>query len=105
MNTPVGDQHSREYNEVIRVATVRWAILEQLKKPSAGMFHAPSCCIANFCLCVGFEDVIRTHFRLKRSLVWRQVRKWLSELEKHNSAQTAQLKGIMEDLKARVLSL
>jgi hypothetical protein len=46
-----GNQKSDEYNEVIRVATIKWAMAEQLKNPSPG-----------------FEDVIRTHFRFRLSL-------------------------------------
>ncbi len=64
MNTPAGDAHSRAYNDNIRAMTLRWAVLEQLRRPSAG-----------------FEEVIRTHFRVKRAELLRQCRTWLSESE------------------------
>jgi hypothetical protein len=48
MNTPHGKQQSIEYNEVIQLGTIRWTTTEQLRNP-----------------CPGFEEAIRTHFKLK----------------------------------------
>ena len=44
----------------IRLQTLKFAVLEQLRAPSAG-----------------FEDVIRTHFRVKRDLVRAQLDRWI----------------------------
>ncbi len=64
MNTPQGTKASNEYNEVIRQGTLRWAILEQLKYPSPG-----------------FEEVIRTHFKIKKEYVLKVANDWLKDAQ------------------------
>jgi len=59
---PSGIQHSREYNENIRAATMKWAMLEQLKRPSPG-----------------FEEVIKNHFKIKRAEILKQCHEWVKE--------------------------
>lgn len=60
LGTPEGDLRSANYNAVIREGTARFAILDQLRDPKAG-----------------FEDVIRTHFSLKRAEVQAQLATWI----------------------------
>ena len=55
--TAAGQQASKEYDANIRQATVRWAMLEQLRRPSPV-----------------FADVIARHFWLKRDEICKQVR-------------------------------
>eukprot|EP01119_Soliformovum_irregulare_P016147 TRINITY_DN463_c0_g1_i1.p1 TRINITY_DN463_c0_g1~~TRINITY_DN463_c0_g1_i1.p1 ORF type:complete len:692 (-),score=204.00 TRINITY_DN463_c0_g1_i1:151-2226(-) len=62
MNTPHGKQQSQEYNDVIRLGTLRWAIVEQLRTPSQG-----------------FEEVIKNHFLLKIPSLITQMKAWLKE--------------------------
>ncbi|XP_048586023.1 baculoviral IAP repeat-containing protein 6 isoform X2 [Nematostella vectensis] len=62
--TPSGQQNSQEYNANIRQACVRWAMLEQLRKPSA---------------C--FKEVIQSHFYLKKDEILQQCEKWIKEVE------------------------
>ncbi|XP_066259587.1 baculoviral IAP repeat-containing protein 6 isoform X2 [Euwallacea similis] len=62
--TPAGTVNSKDYNQNICQATVRWAMLEQILNP-----------------CPCFKDVINTHFYLKRHEVLAQVAKWIEELE------------------------
>eukprot|EP01120_Amphizonella_sp_Union-15-10_P006964 TRINITY_DN2302_c0_g1_i1.p1 TRINITY_DN2302_c0_g1~~TRINITY_DN2302_c0_g1_i1.p1 ORF type:complete len:364 (+),score=68.65 TRINITY_DN2302_c0_g1_i1:1-1092(+) len=62
MNTPKGDQQSKAYNEGIKIATLKWALLDQLKSPSPG-----------------FEEAIKIHFRLKRDEIMEQCYEWLKE--------------------------
>jgi baculoviral IAP repeat-containing protein 6 len=47
--TPEGDRKSNEYNAPLKEATMKFAMLEMLKKPPAG-----------------FEDVVRLHFRTNK---------------------------------------
>lgn len=54
--TPSGNQSSRDYNQNIGQATVRWAMLEQIVNP-----------------CPCFKDVIHAHFYIKRHEVIAQV--------------------------------
>ena len=54
---PQGRQASKSYNATIREATVRWGMLEMLAHPP-----------------VGFEEVVRTHFKLKKAEITQQVR-------------------------------
>lgn len=62
--TPTGNASSREYDANIRQATVKWAILEQLKNPSP---------------C--FREVVHKHFWLKRHKVLKQCEDWIAEME------------------------
>eukprot|EP00058_Branchiostoma_floridae_P025036 XP_002610526.1 hypothetical protein BRAFLDRAFT_65691 [Branchiostoma floridae] len=66
--TPSGMQSSREYDANIRQATVKWAMLEQLRNPSP---------------C--FKDVIQKHFWLKRVEVLGQCEEWISDIETYTS--------------------
>ena len=66
--TPSGTASSREYDANIRQATVKWAMLEQVRNPSP---------------C--FRDVIERHFWLKRHEIMAQVEEWISELEAGSS--------------------
>jgi baculoviral IAP repeat-containing protein 6 len=61
--TEAGERNSREYNAGIEIATVEWAMLDQIRHPSA---------------C--FKDVIHRHFWLKRAEVLSQCEKWLENL-------------------------
>jgi baculoviral IAP repeat-containing protein 6 len=56
MGTANGDKQSRMYNDNIRCGTVAWAMVDMLRAPPAG-----------------FEEVVRTHFRLRRGAVREQV--------------------------------
>jgi len=60
MGTDNGNQQSTLYNETIKIGTLRWALINQLKNPTPG-----------------FEDVIKTHFKLKRHKIVKQCRQWL----------------------------
>lgn len=64
--TPAGTASSIEYDANIRQATVKWAMLEALKKPS---------------LC--FKEAIRNHFYLKRKEIKEQCELWAKEMELH----------------------
>ncbi|CAH8824751.1 unnamed protein product [Trichobilharzia szidati] len=72
MGTPKGIAISYKYNARIRAATVRWAMINQLK-------HLP----------VGFEEVILKHFLHRRSFIISQVEQWILEMHNHE-----QFKGI-----------
>lgn len=63
--TPSGTHSSREYNSNIYQASVKWAMLEQLKNP-----------------CPCFKDVIHTHFWLKRNEICAQIENWITELSR-----------------------
>jgi hypothetical protein len=62
MHTPAGRLASQNYNDVIRVATARWAILDQLLHPSAG-----------------FEQVIERHFELHAAAIMAEIDSWIDE--------------------------
>lgn len=66
--TPSGTASSREYDANIRQATVKWAILEQIKSPS---------------LC--FKEVVHKHFWLKRHEVLQQCEDWICEMEAYSN--------------------
>ncbi|MFT7805918.1 baculoviral IAP repeat-containing protein 6 isoform X6 [Arapaima gigas] len=66
--TPSGTQSSREYDGNIRQATVKWAMLEQLRNPSA---------------C--FKEVIHKHFYLKRAEIMAQCEEWIADIQQYSS--------------------
>ncbi|XP_041105893.1 baculoviral IAP repeat-containing protein 6-like isoform X2 [Polyodon spathula] len=66
--TPSGTQSSREYDGNIRQATVKWAMLEQIRNPSP---------------C--FREVIQKHFYLKRAEIMIQCEEWISDIQQHSS--------------------
>ncbi|XP_059477801.1 baculoviral IAP repeat-containing protein 6 [Neocloeon triangulifer] len=66
--TPSGTHSSREYNSNIYQATVRWAMLEQLRQPSP---------------C--FKEVVHNHFWFKRHEIEQQIDGWIKELDSQSS--------------------
>jgi baculoviral IAP repeat-containing protein 6 len=62
MHTAQGIASNKEYSENIRYRTMEWAILDQLKHPSNG-----------------FEEVVRTHFKIKKNDVLDECLKWVNE--------------------------
>ncbi|CAF94074.1 unnamed protein product, partial [Tetraodon nigroviridis] len=66
--TPSGTQSSREYDGNIRQASVKWAMLEQLRNPSP---------------C--FKEVIHKHFYLKRTEIMCQCEEWIADIQQYSS--------------------
>jgi len=62
MGTPTGDAANRAYNEKIKCATIRWAMIDMLENPPKG-----------------FEDVIKVHFTLRRDYIVKTLYKWLED--------------------------
>eukprot|EP01098_Paradermamoeba_levis_P011129 TRINITY_DN4731_c0_g4_i3.p1 TRINITY_DN4731_c0_g4~~TRINITY_DN4731_c0_g4_i3.p1 ORF type:complete len:395 (-),score=154.58 TRINITY_DN4731_c0_g4_i3:38-1075(-) len=87
MGTKEGDQNNKDYNDNIRLQTIRWAMVEQLRKPSPG-----------------FEDVVQTHFRVNRQLIWKQCQEWLKE-STGNTEYHNKLKKTMDELKKELIAL
>ena len=73
-----GDERSRDYNENIRLQTMRFAIRDMLKKKPFGM-----------------EGVVSRHFALLKPVLLRQLARWLSEC-KSPSNKTAMEKAYVE---------
>lgn len=72
--TPAGTIASIEHDANIKQATVKWAMLEMIKKPS-----------------VCFKDVVVRHFYFKRKEIREQCEQWLREMELHvNDKQIGQ---------------
>ncbi|XP_034941309.1 baculoviral IAP repeat-containing protein 6 isoform X2 [Chelonus insularis] len=66
--TTSGAQSSQEYNANICLATVKWAMLNQIKNP-----------------CPCFKEVIHTHFWIKRHEIVAQLEGWIMDMEMHGS--------------------
>ncbi|XP_035256804.1 baculoviral IAP repeat-containing protein 6 [Anguilla anguilla] len=66
--TPSGTQSSREYDGNIRQATVKWAMLEQMRNPSP---------------C--FKEVIHKHLYLKRAEIIAQCEEWIADIQQYSS--------------------
>uniref|UniRef100_A0A915E4H5 UBC core domain-containing protein n=1 Tax=Ditylenchus dipsaci TaxID=166011 RepID=A0A915E4H5_9BILA len=79
MNTPSGKTRSQEYNSNIQLQTVRWAMVESLKRPS-----------------LAFENVIQAHFRLKKEEILKQVNNWIELEEAITTAnRSAEMKNVL----------
>ena len=76
--TAVGTERSREYNENVRLATMRFAMRDMLKRPPLGM-----------------ESLVRRHFVLLRPMLERQLARWLDECQSPSS-KTAMEKAYVE---------
>ena len=60
MGTLLGEQRNEAYSNIVRYANIKYAMIEQIKKPSKG-----------------FEEVIRRHFYLKKEQILEEVRGWI----------------------------
>jgi len=80
MGTSHGDQASKQYNTVIRAGTLAHAMIDQLKNPP-----------------VGFEEVVRSHFALRRQAILQEVAGWESDKDV-DAAQVATLKDLLNEL-------
>ena len=76
--TPAGEQRSREYNDNIRLATLRHAVRDMLRRPPAG-----------------FEQIVHNHFKLLRPVLERQVKRWVGEAL-HDKTREAMLRTYAE---------
>ena len=88
MHTEVGRDNSRAYNRNLRLQTLRYAVLEQLKKPSPG-----------------FEEVIKKHFTLVRKQVYALAKAWQAEAASQISVSTKVNAGfdqVVKDLKVLI---
>ena len=60
MGTASGEAKNEAYSNIVRYANIKYAMIEQIKKPSQG-----------------FEEVIRRHFYLKKEQILKEVRGWI----------------------------
>eukprot|EP01103_Thecamoeba_quadrilineata_P003184 TRINITY_DN1298_c0_g1_i2.p1 TRINITY_DN1298_c0_g1~~TRINITY_DN1298_c0_g1_i2.p1 ORF type:complete len:329 (-),score=64.07 TRINITY_DN1298_c0_g1_i2:28-1014(-) len=79
IGTPEGDLHNRRYNDTIRAATLKFAILSQLTHPT------PT-----------FADVISAHFYLKKQAVLTQCEEWLADAKSNKANYSAMLLTVRE---------
>ncbi|KAJ8418302.1 hypothetical protein AAFF_G00140110 [Aldrovandia affinis] len=79
--TPSGTQSSREYDGNIRQATVKWAMLEQMRNPSP---------------C--FKEVIHKHFYLKRAEIMAQCEEWIADIQQYSSDKRRHTAQLREEL-------
>ena len=81
--TASGNQNSRDYDVNIRQATVKWAMLEQIRNPSG---------------C--FKQVTHTHFWLKRREIEAQCQEWIDDMEKQVEADPSGSRAVSVGLAA-----
>jgi len=81
MHTPEGKRQSDQYNSDVRNATLRFAMIDQLKNPPKG-----------------FEYVTNAHFYFNRDRIIQQVEGWLID-GVSQGANLKELKPLVEQLK------
>jgi ubiquitin-protein ligase len=64
LNTPIGQIKNKEYNNKLEIETIRWAINDMINNPPTG-----------------YEDVIKNHFKLKKTDIINRANEWLSKTE------------------------
>lgn len=65
IGTVGGDKKNKIYNYEIRLNTMKWGILEQLKNPNKN-----------------FEKIIKKHFSLKKDIILEECLKWVNDFDK-----------------------
>lgn len=88
MNTEYGDKQSEEYNHVIKIATLKWAILDMIKNTPAE-----------------FEDVIKSHFKLRKDKIKTQMKKWIEESRTGTESQQSEVKKLAENINSLLKEL
>jgi baculoviral IAP repeat-containing protein 6 len=90
INTTSGKDRSIQYNNNIYAETIKLAMINQILNPV-----------------IGFEDIIKNHFKLKKNIIINQVTKWLIQYQSTNiiklpqtnlEEQIIKLKDILNNL-------
>ena len=79
MGTRAGEEASNKYNRTIRGYTLKWAMNDMLEHPDPI-----------------FQDVIQTHFRLKRHKIQEQLKRWRS----NDKSLATDIQSILQRLEA-----
>lgn len=82
IGTEPGEKHSAEYNLDIRINTIKHGMVGQLQNPS-----------------LGFEDVIRSHFYLKKERILQEVEDW------NRMSKSTKLERAIQNLKSELQKL
>ena len=64
MGTTEGDRKNRGYCNIVKLANIRYAMIEQIREPPVGM-----------------EDIINRSFYLRSDLIMKEVRSWIDEAD------------------------
>merc|ERR1712228_1163326 len=70
-----------QYDEEVLYHTAKSTILEIIRKPYEG-----------------FEDVIKTHFRMKREIILKTIQRWM-EYENYTESFREKMKPVLEEIK------
>ena len=68
MGTTEGEAKNEAYSNIVRYANIKYAIIEQIKKPSKG-----------------FEEIIKRHFYLKKDQILKEVKGWIERSKTANA--------------------
>lgn len=79
--TSEGTSASRNYNTELNLNTIRWAMIDQLKRPR-----------------LGFEDFTRTHFKLMQHEIMKQCKRWIEECGEEQSSIKQRLVASTDEL-------
>ena len=85
MGTPEGDEMDRNYNAPLREATIKYAMLEPLRRPKPE-----------------FADAVRAHFRQRRAAILAECGGWVRAAR---AAERASLEPLVAQLQAELAKL
>lgn len=72
MGKPEGEARNEGYSNIVKYCNIKYAIIEQIKKPSKG-----------------FEEVIYRHFYLKKNQIIEEVKEWIQKSKTTNAKYTS----------------
>ena len=78
--TPEGDRRSQRYNARLKLATIRHAMVGQLRRPPSG-----------------FRDVVPLHFRLRRAALAQQCAAWTDQEARDSVVQPESKEGAVAE--------
>ena len=86
-STPAGDRQSRTYNEAIREGTLKYAMVEQMRKPPPEL-----------------REAVQLHFRLRKAALLKEVHGWRDD-PLNSSGHTTKLKALCTEFEAELAKL
>ncbi|XP_077981781.1 uncharacterized protein LOC144436793 [Glandiceps talaboti] len=81
IGTDSGRKHSKEYNQEVKINSIKYAMVAHLQRPQPG-----------------FEEIIQTHFYLKKDRLLQEMEAWLKDTPKDSKLQK-QVNNLRTELK------
>ena len=81
IKTEEGKKSSDDYNEPLKIATIKWAINDMIKFPPSGM-----------------EEVIKQHFKFKKDEIIKTTTKWYNDMKENKSNNIIAFESVYNEM-------